>query len=152
MPSVSLTYIYTLVALIAISSLLVLSFMVYAEGLRASSETRQLKNLIDSVAYEATELLTITITMNATSERFLEGPTTIGDKQYWLRLRNSSDETWLEGGFGDAPIEGSAFIVHLPNEASATGSYRAGYGAIHLECYLSNDVPQILLTDSYGGD
>ena len=122
--------------------------MIYAEGLRASSETRQLKNLVDSVSHEATKLLTITLTMNATSETTLTGPTTIGDKQYWLRLQNNSDETWLEGGFGSEPVDGSTIIVHLPNEASATGSYRAGYGAIHLQCYLNNDVPHILLTES----
>ena len=148
MPSIPLTYVYTFTALIAISSLLVISFMIYAEGLRASSGTRQLKNLIDSVSHEATELLKITLTMNATSETILTGPTAIGDKQYWLRLQNNSDETWLEGGFGNEPIDGSIIIVHLPNEASATGSYRAGYGAIHLQCYLNNDIPHILLSES----
>jgi hypothetical protein len=152
LPSITLGYLYTFVALMAVSSLLILSFMAYAEALRVSSETRQLKNLMDHVAAKSTELLTLTLAANATSEAFLPMPASIGNKQYWLRLCNNSDKTWLEGGFGNVPMEGTELRVYLPKEASATGYYIGGYGAVHLRCYSNVSVPQILFINSGDGD
>jgi len=152
LPSITPSYLYTFVALIAVSSLLIVSFMAYAEALRVSSETRQLKNLMDYVVAKSTELLTLTLTINATSEAFLSMPTSVGNKQYWLQFRNHSAKAWLEGGFGDVLVEGTELHVSLPKEASATGYYIGGYGAIHLKCYLNESVPQILLTRSGDGD
>lgn len=152
MPSITPSYLYTFVALMAVSSLLILSFMAYAEALRVSSETRQLKNLIDHVVAKSTELLTLTLATNATSEAFLPMPASIGNKQYWLRLCNNSEKTWLEGGLGNAPIEGTELRVCLPKEASATGYYIGGYGPVHLKCYSNASVPQILFTNLGDGD
>jgi len=136
----------------AVSSLLIFSFMAYAEALRVSSETRQLKNLIDHVAAKSIELLTLALATNATSEAFLPMPASIGNKQYWLRLCNNSEKTWLEGGLGNAPMEGTELRVYLPKEASATGYYIGGYGAVHLKCYSNASVPQILFINSGDGD
>ena len=152
MPSITPSYLYTFVALMAVSSLLIFSFMAYAEALRVSSETRQLKNLMDHVAAKSTELLTLTLATNATSEAFLPMPVSIGNKQYWLRLCNNSEKTWLEGGLGNVPMEGTELRVYLPKEASATGYYIGGYGAVHLRCYSNASVPQILFINSGDGD
>lgn len=152
MPTITPSYLYTFVALMAVSSLLFFSFMAYAEALRVSSETRQLKNLMDHVAAKSTELLTLTLATNATSEAFLPVPVSIGNKQYWLRLCNNSDKTWLEGGFGNIPIEGTELRIYLPKETSATGYYIGGYGAVHLKCYSNASVPQILFMNSGDGD
>ena len=152
MPTITPSYLYTFVALMAVSSLLIFSFMAYAEALRVSSETRQLKNLMDHVAAKSTELLTLTLTTNATSEAFLPMPASIGNKQYWLRLCNNSEKTWLEGGLGNMPIEGTELRVYLPKEASATGYYIGGYGAAHLKCYSNASVPRILFINSGDGD
>jgi hypothetical protein len=152
LPSITPSYLYTFVALIAVSSLLIFSFMAYAEALRASSETRQLKNLMDYVAAESTELLTLALATNATSEAFLQMPASIGNKQYWLQFRNDSSKTLLEGGLGNVPMEGTELRIYLPKEASATGYYVGGYGAAHLKCYLDAEVPQIQLTSSSEGD
>lgn len=151
MPSITPSYLYTFIALIAVSSLLIFSFMAYADILRASSETRQLKNLMDYVVAKSTELLTLTLAANATSEAFLQIPASIGDRQYWLRLRNDSTIAWLEGGLGDSPVEGIGLRVYLPKEISATGYYIGGYGAIHLKSCFNGSVPQLLLTNQ-GGD
>jgi hypothetical protein len=126
--------------------------MAYAEALRASSETRQLKNLMDYVSAKSTELLTLTLATNATSEAFLPMPTSIGNKQYWLRLCNDSAKAWLEGGFGYAPLEGNELRVYLPKEISATGYCIGGYGTVHLKCYLNVSIPQIQLTSLSEGD
>jgi len=152
LPSITPSYLYTFVALIAVSSLLIFSFMAYAEALRASSEARQLKNLMDHVAAKSTKLLTLTLATSATSENFLSMPTSIGNKQYWLQFRNDSCKAWLEGGLGSTPVEGTELRVYLPKEASATGYYIGGHGAVYLKCYLNLSVPQILLTKSGDGD
>lgn len=151
MPSITPSYLYTFIALIAVSSLLVFSFMAYADTIRVFSETEQLKNLMDYVAAKTTELLTLTITTNATAEVFLEMPAAIGNKQYRLQLRNDSAKAWLEGVFGNIPVEGTEMRVYLPKEASATGYYIGGYGAAHLKCYFSAEFPQIELASSAEG-
>jgi len=152
LPSITSSYLYTFVALIAVSSLLVFSFMAYADALRVSSEVKQLKNLMNYVATKGTELLTLTLTTNATAEAFLQMPASVGNKQYWLQLRNDSSRAWLEGGFGNLPMEETELRVYLPKEASATGCYIGGYGAASLKCFLDAGVPQILLASSGEGD
>mgnify|MGYP001048611104 FL=1 len=148
MPSITPSYLYTLIALIAVSSLLVFSFMAYADAIRVSSEVKQLKNLMSYVATKSTELLTLTLTTNSTSEAFLQMPEAVGNKHYWLQLRNDSVKAWLEGGFGNMPTEGTELCIYLPKEASAQGYYIGGYGAAYLKCYLDAGVPQIQLTSS----
>jgi len=152
LPSITPSYLYTLIALIAVSSLLVFSFMAYADALRFSSEVKQLKNLMDYVATKSTELLTLTLTTNATAEAFLPMPAAVGNKPYWLQLHNDSAKAWLEGGFGNMPTEGTEMRIYLPKEASATGYYIGGYGAVRLKCYTEAGLPQIQLTSSSEGD
>lgn len=150
MPSITPSYLYTFVALIAVSTLLVFSFIAYVDVLRFSSEIGQLTNLMDRVASKGTELLMLTMTTNATSEASIQMPTAIGSKHYWLKICSDSSRTWLEGGFGNKPVEGTELRVYLPNEASATGSYIGGYGAAYLKCYVSAGVPHIQLTSLNG--
>ena len=145
MPSITPSYLYTLIALIAVSSLLVFSFMAYADAIRVSSEVKQLKNLMSYVATKSTELLTLTLATNATLEAFLQMPEAVGNKYYWLQLRNDSAKAWLEGGFGNMPTEGAELRIYLPKEASAQGYYIGGYGAVYLECHVGAGVPQIQL-------
>jgi len=152
LPSITPSYLYTFVALIAVSSLLVFSFMAYGDALRVSSEVKQLKNLMDYVATKSTEMLTLTLATNATAEVFLQMPAAIGNKQYWLRLCNDSAKAWLEGGLGNTPIEGTELRIYLPKEASASGYYIGGYGAARLKCYVITGVPKIQLTSSSEGE
>jgi len=151
LPSITPSYLYTLIALMAVSSLLVFSFMAYVDALRFSSEVKYLRNLMDYVATKSTELLTLTLTTNTTADTFLQMPATVGNKQYWFLLHNDSAKTWLEGGFGNTPLNGTDLRIYLPEEASATGYFISGYGAAHLKCYISSGVPQIQLTSSSEG-
>ncbi|MDH5481256.1 MAG: hypothetical protein OEY22_00035 [Candidatus Bathyarchaeota archaeon] len=152
MPSITLSYLYTFIALLAVSTILVFSFMAYANTLRFFSETEQLKNLMDRVAMKSTQLLTLTLSTNATAEVSLQMPATIGNKQYWLKLSNDSAKAWLEGGLGNMPIEETELRVYLPKEASATGHYVGGYGTACLRCYISSGVPRIQLASLTDGD
>ncbi|MGQ9529873.1 MAG: hypothetical protein ACUVQX_00050 [Candidatus Bathycorpusculaceae bacterium] len=148
MPHLAPSYLYTFIALITVSSLLIFSFMVYANAMRFSSEIRQLKNLMDSVTAEATELVTLTLTTNATAKVSFQMPTKIGDKQYWLQLSNDSEKAWLEGDFGNSPIEDADLRVYLPKKVWAIGYYIAGHGAAKLECYFDAGVLRIKLASS----
>ncbi len=148
MPTIAPSYLYTFLAMIAVSTILVLSFMTYVSALRISSEAGQLSNLMDHLAAESTDLLTLVLVTNTTIETFLQMPSLIGEKQYWLRFRNDSSNAWLEGGFGNQPKEGAALRVHLPQEVFATGSYIGGYGAARLECEINAGCPRIQLTSS----
>lgn len=147
MPSITPSYLYTFIALLAVSSLLVFSFIAYADVLRFSSEIKQLKNLMDNVAAKSTELLTLTLTTNATADAYLQMPTVIGNQQYWLQIRNDSAKAWVEGGFGTTLTDGTDLRVYVP-ESSANGYYVGGYGALHFKCYFEADVLQILLENS----
>ncbi len=108
--------------------------MAYANTLQVATEARRLKNLMDQVAAKSTELITLTLVTNATAEDFIQMPSAIGNKQYWLQLRNDSANVWIEGGFGSTVLEGVDLRVYLPQEASATGFFVGGYGAAHIEC------------------
>jgi len=134
--------------MIAVSTLLVLSFMAYVNALRFSSEAGQLANLMDHLAAKSTELLTLASNTNATSEVFLQMPTAIGEKQYWLQLRNDSSNAWIEGGFGNHQVQETELRVSLPKEAVVTGCYVGGYGAARLRCEMNAGLPRIQLTDS----
>jgi len=148
LPSITPSYLYTFIALIVVSSLLVFSFMNYTEALRASSEVKQLKSLIDYVAAKSTELLTLTSVTNATIEIYLQMPTAIGNKQYWIQLDNNSASAWIEGGFGNTLVKGTDLKIQLPKEAAATGYYIGGYGAACLMCYSDVGVVRIQLNSS----
>jgi hypothetical protein len=152
LPSITLGYLYTFAAIIAVSGLLVFSFMAYADALRVSSEVQELRNLMTYVAAKSSDLLTLTSVTNGTAKFTLQMPSTIGTKQYWLRLRNSSENAWLEGGLGDLPVEETELRIYLPKEASATGYYVGGYGAARLKCSLTGGVLQIQLTSSSESD
>jgi hypothetical protein len=152
MPVLTPSYLYTFVALLAVSTLLVLSFMAFSNTLRASSEARQLENLMDAVAAESTKLLTLALASKASTETYIQMPATIGNRQYWLQLHNDSARTWLEGGFGNSPMGESDLRVCLPSGASAIGHFVGGYGAAHLECEVKSNIVQIRLTSSSLGD
>jgi hypothetical protein len=151
LPSITPSYLYTFIALIAVCSLLIFSSMAYTNTIRAFSEINKLKNLMDLLAAKSTELLTLAQTTNATAETFIQMPTTIGNKQYWLQLCNDSSKAWVEGGFGNNPQEETELRVYLPKEVSASGYYTAGYGAAHLLCHVNNGVAQVRLTSFVEG-
>jgi hypothetical protein len=108
--------------------------MAYANTLQFATEARRLKNLMDQVAAKCTELATLTMVTNATAEGFIQMPSAIGNKQYWLRLRNNSANAWIEGGFGSTALDGTDLRVYLPQETSAAGFFLGGHGAAHIEC------------------
>jgi hypothetical protein len=98
------------------------------------------------VAAKGNELITLAITNNSTTQVYLQMPTSIGDRKYWVRFRNGSSNAWIEGGLGDIPEETKATLsVYLPQKTSVSGSYVGGHGPAVLECYLNDVIPQLNL-------
>jgi hypothetical protein len=107
---------------------------------------------VDLLAAKTTELLTLAQTTNATAETFMQMPTTIGDKRYWLQLGNDTAKAWVEGGFGDIPQETTELRVYIPKGVSASGYYVAGYGAARLICQIDGEIAQVTLTGFAEGE
>jgi len=77
-------------------------------------------------------------------------PTSVGNMQYWLRLKNSSSQAWVEGGFGSVPYSESVVKAYVPRNASASGFYAAGSGALILKSNAENGVPNIWMDSLHG--
>jgi hypothetical protein len=150
MPTITPSYLYTFFAIIAVSSILIVSFIGYASAIRTYSEMGRLKDLMDFVAAKATQLISLTKATNATAEAFIQAPAAIGNRQYWLMFRNDSSKVWLEGGLGNAPTKEAGIRVYLPGMALAYGYYVGGYGAICLKCFINQDAEtlEIRITSS----
>jgi len=150
LPSIVSSYIYTLVALTAVSALLLYSLNSYTLTLRNTSETDQLRNILKGVAAKADEILTLVTATNSSLRVYLNLPTTIGDRQYWMRIRNDSSSAWIEGSLGQM-FEGNAELrVLISSKASTSGYFTSVHGQALLQGYMSGSTPQLNLT-SVGG-
>jgi hypothetical protein len=107
---------------------------------------------MELLAAKATELLTLAQTTNATAEIFIQLPSTIGNKQYWLQLGNDSAKAWVDGGFGKTPQYETELRVYMLNGFLASGCYLAGYGTARLKCHFENGVACVILSDFTGGE
>jgi len=150
MPSIATSHFYTFVALAAISIILIYSFSFYASTIRIAPEIESLKNILDHVAAKGNELLTLVSTTNSTTNLIVQLPSTIGSREYWIRVRNDSSNAWLEGALGQIRNGETAYRVFFPGKMSTSGYYLGGYGHAILECYMNGSVPQLNLS-SLGG-
>jgi len=149
-PSVVSSYIYTLVALAAVSALLIYSLNSYSYTLRASAEADQLQSILNGVAAKANEVLTFVTTTNSSLTIYLNLPTTIGNQYYWIRLRNDSTKAWVEGSFGEI-LEGDTELkVLIPCDAAMSGHFVSTRGQATLQGYMNGSTPQLNLA-SVGG-
>ncbi len=136
MPTLAPSYIYAFFALVTVSSILISSYAAYTTTLRTIPEIEQLKNLLNHVASKGYELTALTAATNSTLEATLQLPTAIGNKQYWIRLRNEGSKAWVEGALGTIHAGNVTNRVYLPKTIVAMGNYSSGYGPVLLESYL----------------
>jgi len=146
LPSIAMTHFYTFVALTAISTVLICSFSSYASTVRTVPEIENLKNILDHVAAKGNELLTLVTTTNSTTHLIVQLPSTIGNREYWIRVRNDSSKAWLEGALGQIRNGETAYRVFFPQKISTSGYYLGGYGPAILKCYMNGSVPQLNLS------
>jgi len=147
LPSIIPSYIYMFVAMTAVGTLLIFSFNSYTATLRSVPETEQLDNLLNHVAAKATQLLTQTKT-DSNAQILLNLPTKIGDQEYWIRLRNNTLQSWIEGGLGKIWDDTTSHKVFFPGKPSAIGQHVSVYGPAVLKCYMNGSVPQLFLTSA----
>ena len=146
MPTIAPSYILAFFALITVSSILISSFSIYTSALRAVPEVEQLENILNHIASKGYELITLTTATNSTSEAVLQLPSAIGNRLYWIRLRNESSMAWVEGALGVIHENNVANRVYLPRAISVLGNYSSINGPAILECYLSNSTIYLHLT------
>ncbi|MEM4704627.1 MAG: hypothetical protein QXJ02_06140 [Candidatus Bathyarchaeia archaeon] len=145
MPSIIPAHVYMFVATVAVGTLLISSFSSYANTLRHIPEKEQLGNLLQRVATKATEILVAT-NENSTTQVCLRLPTSIGNNQYWIRLKNDSVQIWVEGGLGRIWNGTTANRAYLPVRAIVSGEFLSSYGLATLTCYKNQSEPQLVLT------
>jgi len=139
-----------MIALAVIGSLLVATVNSYAASLRNASEIEQLHNLLGQVAAKGSELAVLAASANLFARASLQLPASIGTQQYWLRARNDSSDSWIEGALGQITEQAVPNRVYLPTGTSASGYYVSGYGPAILEAYMNGSNPQLKLS-SIGG-
>lgn len=150
MPSIALNHLYTFIALTIVSILLISSYSSYANTLQTIPEIEQLKNILDHVAAKGNELLTLVTTTNSKAHTIMQLPPTIGNREYWIRIRNDTSNVWIEGALGQIDESGRECEIFLPGRASTCGYYIGGYGPAMLECYVNGSVPQLNLSPAGG--
>jgi hypothetical protein len=132
------------VATVAVGTLLIFSFNSYAVTLRHVPEKEQLNNLLSHIAAKAVEIMTMT-SEDSTTKVYLDLPTSIGDRQYWIRLRNDSIQAWVEGGLGEIWNGTTVNKVFLPSTPIAAGEFIGDFGVATLTCRRSGSELELVL-------
>jgi hypothetical protein len=151
MPSQATNYFYTMVAMGVIALMITNAFNLHSASLQSVSERQELKEILETVASEATELVALAEATNATTKISLHTPQMIGNKHYWIRLVSDSSKAWVEGAFGDPWTGSPDFRVDLPWDVSASGTYKGGYGTLSLNCTIQDTDPLLILGRWEGG-
>ncbi|MEM2560914.1 MAG: hypothetical protein QXT06_01095 [Candidatus Bathyarchaeia archaeon] len=149
MPAITPSYLYTFFAILVVGSILTLTFMNYAESVMVSVDVKELRGVINNVAAKIAELVNIVEGGNIAARAIIQVPASSNGKQYWLRLTSEQCKVWVEGYFGESPLRSPCLRTCIPVNASASGQYFGGYGAIILECCRFNG--QIIVTISFTG-
>lgn len=145
MPSQATNYFYTMVAMGAIALMISNAFDLHSSSLQTASEKQKLKEFLETVAAEATELAALAETTNATTKISMHAPPMIGNKQYWIRLVSDSSRAWVEGAFGDPWAGAPESRVDLPWAVLASGTYKGGYGVLSMNCTIQGGDPLLVL-------
>ncbi|RLI10475.1 hypothetical protein DRO42_01105 [Candidatus Bathyarchaeota archaeon] len=144
MASEATTYFYTLLALGFVGLMLTATFKTHAGSLQTASEQLELKRVLETIASEGTELITLAESTGASARVCLKLPRTIGDRLWWARLVSDSTGTWVEGAFGESWEGRPEWRVDLPPNVSASGTYEGGDGTLALTCSIQGS--SIVLT------
>ena len=137
MPSIIPSYIYTLFACMVVGALLILASSISVMNVKNKADLQKLKNIADSVATKALELVSQVKIHNLTVNTLLSLPVAVGNQRYWLRLGNDSFRSWVDIGFGTQP-QSNEQRAYIPSMILAFGTYVSGAGIPALSCYMSN--------------
>ena len=148
MPSVSTSFLYSLITMLIVGTILTFSMIQYVNPLREMSEVNSLKDILNNIAGKAEECLVTVTEYNATSSIVVKLPLAVGNRDYWIRFSNDSSKAWLECGFGrPGEIVGQTYRVYLSRAVSASGIFEGRYEFALLNCSLSGYMPELILGD-----
>lgn len=146
MPSDSIDYLHSFLALSVVGVILTAAFASYSGSIKQSSENKQLDDVLRMVGAKATYAVALLTENNASFVLKFQIPTKIGDRYYWIRIANDSYSSWIEGGFGiEARDENPDSRVYLPRKIYASGAFESRYEIAQLNCSLTGSVLRITL-------
>jgi hypothetical protein len=137
MPSIIPGYVYTLFACMVVGALLIMASSMSIANVKNQADLQKLKNVVDSVATEAFELVSQAKTNNLIANVMLDIPISVGNQRYWLRLDNDTFRSWVDIGFGTNP-QSNEQRTYIPSMVSASGTFVSGAGFPALSCYLND--------------
>jgi hypothetical protein len=137
MPSIIPGYVYTLFACMVVGALLIMASSMSIANVKNQADLQKLKNVVDSVATEAFELVSQAKTNNLIANVMLDIPISVGNQRYWLRLDNDTFRSWVDIGFGTNP-QSNEQRTYIPSMVSASGTFVSGAGFPALSCYRND--------------
>ena len=146
MPSIIPGYVYSLFAALIVGTIIVGSCSAIMLNVKNKAENQQLSNINAYIATESLALLSQTTASNRSSTQYLQIPTDIGARQYWVRITNDSSRAWIESGFGTTIIPGQP-DMYIPAKISASGTYVSNSGRAYLICQIENQTAVLTLTN-----
>ncbi len=130
-------YMYSIVAALIVGTIIISTCSLAMVNVRNESASQQLKNVDEYVAARSLTLINQAAEGGQNTTEFLNLPSQIGNREYWISLANDSTGAWIESGFGSAAI-GSDPQLSVPAQVAASGSFVSGWGRPLLECYWMN--------------
>jgi hypothetical protein len=133
MPSIIPSYVYTLFASLIVGTIVVCACGILTLNIKNIAEDRQLVNISEYVAVQSNELVLRAARDNMNSTVYVNVPSSIGNKQYWIQIANDTTQTWVAAGFG-AVGGSSEQLANIPAQVDASGIYSSYTGKVILEC------------------
>ncbi len=130
-------YMYSIFAALIVGTIIVSTCSLAMVNVRNESASQQLKNVDEYVAARSLTLINQVANGGQNSTEYLNLPSQVGNREYWISLTNDSTGAWIESGFGSAVI-GSDPQLSVPAQVAASGSFVSGWGRPLLECYWMN--------------
>jgi hypothetical protein len=137
LPSIIPSYLYTLLASVAVGALLIYTVNVSTLEIKNDAGKQQLSNLAEYVAAKAYGLVSAVTAGNLSASLRLNIPSVVCDQMYWMQLGNDTSLAWVQIGYGTTP---SSTEQQEPIRArvSAAGVYASDSGIATLECWTNS--------------
>ena len=141
-------YMYSIIAALVVGTILVSTCSLAMVNLRNESASQQLRNIDEYVATQSLNLINQAAENDQNITEFLNMPSNIGNREYWICIGNDSSGAWVESGFGATAILGQSQL-RIPVNVAASGTFVSGWGRPLLQCYWVNQTVCLTLTGDY---